>query len=204
MPGIILSMTSQLNNLPLLQPGIRTKRISSYDHSGGNNDFVPIGAGETKTLAEIDGAGIIKHLWITVACADPLIRRNAILRMFWDGESSPSVEVPLGDFFGQGWGEKYNYVSLPLAAAPAGGNALNCYFPMPFGNGARLEVENQSELEITNFYYYVDYEQHPQIGPEQGRFHAWWNRQRPGPEAGQGDRENEWETLGVPAEEPVG
>ena len=196
-------MSSPLHNLALLRPGIRTKRISSYDRTGGNNDFVRVEAGETKTLAEIDGAGIVKHLWITLGCDDPIIRRNAVLRMFWDGEAHPSVEAPLGDFFGQGWGEKYLYASLPLAAAPAGGNALNCYFPMPFGDGARIEVENQSDTPIAHFYYYIDYEQHPGgIGQEQGRFHAWWNRQMPGPEAGQGDRENEWETLGVQPKNP--
>ena len=80
--------------------------MSSYDRTGGNNDFVPIGAGETKTLAEIGGAGIIKHIWVTIACADPLIRRNAILRMFWDGEANPSVEAPLRGFFRTGLGRE--------------------------------------------------------------------------------------------------
>ncbi len=142
-----------LHNLALIRPGIRAKRISSYDRTGGNNDFVRVEAGETKTLAEVSGAGIVKHIWITLACDDPMIRRNAVLRMFWDGEANPSVEAPLGDFFGQGWGEKYLYASLPLAAAPAGGNALNCYFPMPFGDGARIEIENQSDSLIPHFYY---------------------------------------------------
>ena len=196
-------MSSPLGNLALIRPGVRTKRISSYDRSGGNADFVRIEAGETKALAEMSGAGVVKHIWITIACDDPMIRRNAILRMFWDGEAAPSVEAPIGDFFGQGWGEKYLYASLPLAAAPVGGNALNCYFPMPFGDGARIEIENQSDSPIGSFYYYVDYEEHPAgIGAEMGRFHAWWNRQMPAPEAGQGDRENEWETLGVQPKNP--
>lgn len=74
---------------------------------------------------------------------------------------------------------------------------------MPFGDGARIEVENQSDEPIHAFYYYVDYEQHTNGLPgEMGRFHAWWNRQRPGPQAGQGDRENEWGTLGVEAKNP--
>jgi hypothetical protein len=191
-------MSSPLDRLAVLRPGIRTKRISSYDRTGGNNDFVRIEAGETYTLAEIAGAGIIKHIWMTLGCDDPLIRRNAVLRMFWDGEQHPSVEAPLGDFFGQGWSEKYNWISLPLAAAPREGSALNCYFPMPFGDGARIEIENQSDKPLAHLYFYIDHELHTQGLPaEMGRFHAWWNRQRPGPEAGQGDRENEWETLGV-------
>ncbi len=108
----------------------RSKRISSYDRTGGNDDFVGIGPGETLTLAEMSGAGIVKHIWITVSTQDPLFRRNLVLRMYWDGQEHPSVEAPLGDFFGNGWGMKYNFVSLPLAVAPKEGNALVCYFPM--------------------------------------------------------------------------
>ena len=191
-------MPGPLSQIPLLRQGIRSKRISSYDRSGGNNDYVRIEAGETKVIAGVEGSGIIKHIWITIGCQDPMIRRNAVLRMYWDGEANPSVEAPLGDFFGQGWGENYLWASLPLAAAPARGMALNSYFHMPFGAGARVEIENQSAEPITSFYYYVDYEEHTGgIGADIGRFHAWWNRQMPGPQAGQGNRENEWETLGV-------
>lgn len=171
---------------------LKTKRISSYDRTGGNRDFIRIESGETKSIAEIEGAGIIKHIWITISCQDPMIRRNAVLRMYWDGEENPSVESPLGDFFGQGWGEKYNYISLPLAAAPKGGNALNSYFPMPFGNGARITVENQSDKPISSFYYYIDYEEHPSIGADIGRFHAWWNREITEPADG---TENEWACI---------
>jgi len=91
-----------LENLSFLRPGILTKRVSSYDRSGGNNDFVRIEAGETKSLAILNGGGVIKHIWNTLACDDPMIRRNAVLRMFWDGEDSPSVEAPLGSVQGRG------------------------------------------------------------------------------------------------------
>ena len=162
-------------------------------------------AGETRVLAEIEGAGVIRHIWMTLGCADGMIRRNAVLRFYWDGEDAPSVEAPLGDFFGQGWGECYIWASLPLAAAPAGGAALNCYFPMPFGDGARLEIVNESDAPIEHLYYYVDYEAHDAgVTGESGRFHAWWNRAMPGPEAGQGSRENEWETLGRAAHQSFG
>jgi hypothetical protein len=107
-----------LDNLASLR-GYQSKRISSFDKTGGNGDCIPVEAGKTAVLADIPGAGVIKHIWITISCQDPMIRRNAVLRMYWDGEAAPSVESPIGDFFGQGWGEKYNYASLPLAAAPA-------------------------------------------------------------------------------------
>src|SRR5690606_29143288 len=100
--------------------------------TGGNADRIQVEPGETAVIADIAGPGVIRHIWMTIACSDPMLRRNAVLRMYWDDEENPSVESPIGDFFGQGWGENYNYVSLPLAAAPKGGRALNCYFPMPF------------------------------------------------------------------------
>jgi hypothetical protein len=170
-------MSSPLDGIHLLKSGIRTKRVSSYDRTGGNNDKIKLAPGETADLAVLSGSGIIKHIWCTFNSQDKFIRRNAVLRMYWDGETEPSVESPLGDFFGQGWGEEYNFASLPLAAAPAKGRALNCYFPMPFGDGARITLENDSEFEMGSFYYYIDYEEHDMIPAEAGRFHAWWNRE---------------------------
>ncbi|MFC5465513.1 glycoside hydrolase family 172 protein [Lederbergia graminis] len=183
-----------LSNIFELKDGIKTKRISSYDRTGGNDDKIVIKAGETAEIANISGAGIIKHIWITISTPDNFIRRNAIIRMYWDGEENPSVESPLGDFFGQGWGEEYNFASLPLAAAPAAGKALNSYFPMPFGDGARITIENQSEHNIDSFYYYVDYEEHPSIPDTAGRFHAWWNRELT--EVHPEDGEAEWGLVG--------
>src|SRR5687768_9870679 len=101
-----------------------SRRISSYDRSGGNSDYVKIEAGETKILAEMEGAGCVKHIWVTISSKDEMVRRNLVLRCYWDGQEHPSVESPIGDFFGQGWGMKYNFASLPLAAAPRDGNAL--------------------------------------------------------------------------------
>lgn len=177
----------------------RSKRVSSYDKGGSNKDFKIIEPGETYTMFDVEGAGIIKHIWITINCSDPMINRNIILRMYWDGETEPSVESPLGDFFGQGWGEHYNYASLPLAAAPGEGRALNCYFPMPYGKQARITVENQSDVKIDCFFFYVDYEVHAAIPETAGRFHAWWNREITAPER---DLENEWSLFEKDFENP--
>lgn len=172
----------------------RTRRISSYDRTGGNTDCIRIEAGETATIAEINGSGVIRHIWCTIAHEDPMHRRNMVLRMYWDGAQEPSVESPIGDFFGQGWGEEYNYAALPLCAAPAKGKAMNCYFPMPFAEGARIEVWNDSEKACNAFYYYVDYEE---CGVEgQGRFHACWRRTLHVPVGGV---ENEWNAIFAPA-----
>jgi hypothetical protein len=171
-----------------------SNRLSSFSQTGHNDDWVVIDAGQTKIIAEIEGSGIIKHIWITLVCPkDPMIRRNAILRMYWDGEENPSVESPLGDFFGNGWGEEYNFKSMPLAVAPKAGRALNCYFQMPFSNGAKITLENQSDESIPKFYFYIDYESHKIIPKNMGRFHAWWNRELTEPLPG---GENEWSTLG--------
>ena len=174
----------------------RSRRISSYDRSGGNSDFISIDPGEEKAIAEMSGAGIVKHIWITISTQDPMARRNLVLRAYWDGQEHPSIESPIGDFFGQGWGQKYNFISLPLAAAPKEGNALVCYFPMPYGKGARITVENQSDIPTSHFYYYVDFEEHPSIPDDMGRFHAWYNQELTKPESENGDSENEWGVLG--------
>lgn len=184
-------MYSPLSGLPGLRD-FKSKRISSYHQTGGNKDSITIESGETATIGEIEASGVIKHIWITMDSDDPMIGRNALIRMYWDGEQSPSVEAPIGDFFGQSWGEAYNFISLPLAAAPQGGRALNSYFPMPFDQGATITIENQSDLPIKYFYYYIDYEIHPSAGPDAGRFHAWWNREIT--QSAQ-DIENEWNTI---------
>jgi hypothetical protein len=172
----------------------RSMRISSFDRTGGNADFIRVEPGETVILAEMSGAGIIKHIWITVSSRDPLFRRNLVLRMYWDGQEHPSVESPLGDFFGQGWGDRYEWMSLPLAAAPKDGNALVCYFPMPF-EYARITLENQGDVPVDSFYYYIDYEEHPSM-PDPARFHAWYHQETTAPESEMGDVENEWALFG--------
>lgn len=184
----------QLDGIYKLQNGIRTKRVSSYARNGGNNDSVPIPAGTTRELARIEGAGIIRHIWITISSKDPMVRRNAVIRMYWDGETEPSVESPIGDFFGQGWGDNYAFVSLPLAAAPDKGKALNCYFPMPFGNGAVISFENDSDHDMDSIYFYIDYEEHDSMQDDAGRFHAHWRRELT--EVHGDDGENEG--LGIP------
>lgn len=169
----------------------RSRRFSSYDRSGGNRDFVSLAPGETRVLAEIPGAGILKHLWFTINGKDPLVQRQIVLRCFWDGEDGPSVEAPIGDFFGQGWGMHYPFASLPLAAAQRDGRALVSYFPMPFVRGARIEVENQGTEEVMALYFYIDVEEHGSLPEKLGRFHAWFNTELTGPESEHGDVEDQ-------------
>ncbi len=184
-----------LTDLARIKQGVKSKRISSYDQSGGNNDrFENIGKGEKRVLAEIEGAGMINHIWITIADKPPrLSRHDIILRIYWDGQEHPSVEAPIGDFFGQGWDETYPFSSLPLAAGPVDGNALVSYFVMPFSDGARIEITNEASRPIRAFYYYIDYVEMDEIPPDMGRFHAWYNHELT---EAHPDGENEWSALG--------
>src|SRR5690606_33020079 len=135
------------------------RRLSSYDRRGGNRDFVLIPPGERVELGRIEGAGCVKHVWVTTMPIreEPHDLCGLVLRAWWDGEASPSVEVPLGDFFGVGFGLRRNFASLPLQMSPHDGRGMNCWFPMPFADGARFEVENQGSV-LRVFYFYVDYE----------------------------------------------
>ena len=162
----------------------RSARVSSWDRTGRNKDCITVPAGKTRTFARIKGPGCIKHIWITASCRrDELYLRKVVLRFFWDGEEHPSVEVPLGDFFGVGHALAHHFVSLPLSMVrgPGRGNqaGMNCYFPMPFNRSARLEVENQCGVPLEAFYFYVDYEAYEAPCPEAAYFHAQWRRENP-------------------------
>lgn len=197
------TVESMLLDLTRIEGNVKSKRVSSFDRSGGNNDrFENIQDGEKRVLFDVKGAGIINHIWITIAPPPPeLSRHDIILRMYWDGREAPCVQSPIGDFFGQGWNESYPFSSLPLAAGPREGRALVSYFAMPFANGARIEIENDSGRAISAFYYYVDYVELARLPREMGRFHAWYNHAlTEAHPAG----ENEWSTLGPQGKNTTG
>lgn len=127
------------------------------------------------TLADIDGAGAIQHIWITVA---PRWWRRLVLRMYWDGEETPSVEAPLGDFFANGWGERCNITSIPIAVNPAGG--FNSYWEMPFRKSARITIENLVPDRCEGFFYQVTWAE-TEVPDDMAYFHAQWRRNNPLP-----------------------
>lgn len=161
---------------------VRSRRYSSWDRSGGNQDRLLIAPGKTVQLAEINGAGSIAHIWATLASEnkppESHVLRKLILRAFWDGEAAPSIEAPIGDFFGVGHAETVNFVALPLQMSPQDGKGFNCWFPMPFARGARIEVQSECDGPIL-FYYYIDCELYDDAAAvdELGRFHAQWRRE---------------------------
>jgi len=124
------------------------------------------------TMADIQDSGAIQHIWLT---CHPNHWRTLIIRMYWDGEEHPSVEVPLGDFFCSGWCERANLNSLPVAVNPAGG--MNCYWEMPFRKSAKITVENIGNEDAV-LYYQVDYTL-TDVPDDMAYFHAHWNRSNP-------------------------
>jgi hypothetical protein len=164
-----------------------SRRASSADRSGGNADWVEVKSNSTVTLADIKGPGSIRHIWFTINSPSPFHLRELVLRMYWDGESEPSVEVPIGDFFGTGFeyedvpgghqGQKYqSWVSLPITVQD---RAMNCYFEMPFGSGARITLTNDGSQDVPNLYFHIDYQQYrdERSVADKGRFHAQWRRE---------------------------
>jgi hypothetical protein len=178
---------SPLGGIMHIKPG-RSRRESSWDRTGGNRDFWTVAAGETAVLADIAGAGIIEHIWLTTRCYSPMYLRKLVLEMYWDDEQTPSVRTPLGDFFGVGHATAAHYVSLPLSMifgdkrGPKGpfAAAMNSYLPMPFSTRARIEVRNESDQPIENLFFNIDYELTDEAVPDDiGRFHALYRQEKP-------------------------
>jgi len=170
-----------LENLAVLREG-RSKRVSSFDRTGGNKDALYLKKGELATLADIPGSGIIRHIWFTILAGEGYLRRMT-LRMYWDGMKYPSVEAPVGDFFGIGHADlaPLNTVVFSVSASDFMGPkaGLNCYWPMPFSNGAKITIENECDGDVPAFYYYIDYDELDSPPADMGRFHAWWHRNNP-------------------------
>ncbi len=154
-----------------------SRRVSSYDRSGANRDSLAIEPGATAVLAEIAGPAAIHHIWVTIA-AEPFYGRKLVLRMYWDGEAAPSVEAPVGDFFGVGHGLNRNVSSLPIACS-SDGRAKNCYWYMPFLRSARITVTNEGGRPVSAFYYYVDYRVLPELAESTPTFHAQYHQETP-------------------------
>ena len=154
------------------------KRVSSYDRAGGNEDFRTIAPGETFTILDDAGPGIITHIWFTFSSDEPFHLKKLVLRMYWDGEATPSVEAPIGDFFGLGLGEYFRFDALPLSAAP--NRAVNSFFPMPFQKHARITVENQGQMKLDALYYNIDYQLYAKpLASDSLYFHAQYRQASP-------------------------
>jgi len=131
------------------------KRVSSADPSGANADFRQVDPGGVLTLMDANGPGMLTHIWITVASPEAEHLKKLVLRIYWDQETSPSVEAPLGDFFGLGLGEYHRWESELLSVGSD--KALNSFFLMPFQQHARITVSNEGQQKVDAFYFNLDY-----------------------------------------------
>ncbi|MGO9200879.1 MAG: glycoside hydrolase family 172 protein [Limisphaerales bacterium] len=179
----------QAEGLPSLKD-FESHRITSADPTGGNDDFRVLEPGGTLVLADIKGPGCIVHFRDNITSREPHHLKFHILRAYWDGEAEPSVEAPVGDFFGVGFGftEKFNSALLCIDQQPgkaadpaASGAARNCYIPMPFKRAARLTITNMGK-QPSRHWYEVNYRAYRKAVPDQGFFHAQYRQGTPPPE----------------------
>ncbi len=176
-----------IGNMPLHAPHLHSRAITAENVRGGKGAGGQARNGRKGepclrqlakdmvfTFAEIEGPGCIRHIWITVEGQTPHKMRNLILRMYWDGQATPSVEAPLGDFFGVAHGLRRNTESAFLATPE--GRGFNCWFPMPFAKGAKLTIANESGADANMFFYQVDYTAGDAVDADTPRFHAQFRR----------------------------
>lgn len=133
------------------------------------NPYIRIEPNETITIAEIEGSGAIQHIWMTPTGN----WRFTIIRFYWDDEKEPSVECPIGDFFGMGWGVYAPLSSLAVCVNP--GSAFNCYWPMPFRKKCKVTIENLNDTDPMTLYYQIDYTL-TDVPSDAAYFHAQWRR----------------------------
>lgn len=182
------SSFNPLNNL-LISPEGKMRLVSSQDRQppvemmarvapGEPAKMIEIPAGESFVMADIPGAGQIVRIWMTTMNlpGSPYnFNHYGVLRFYWDGEETPSVEVPFGDFFGVPWGKYTHYTAAPLSCTSGG---YNCQFLMPFANGCRIEAVNQAPVPWGGLFFQIQYLEMAEQ-PSPLRFHAQWRRQNP-------------------------
>src|SRR5437899_1757151 len=154
--------------------GTGTEAARDLGHGWKISPSIVIAPHSSATLADIQGPGALQHIWLTTF---PTNWRRLILRAYWDHEAYPSIETPYGDFFAQGWCERANVNSLPIAVNPAGG--FNSYWEMPFRQHARITIENTGTEDVV-LYYQIDYTL-TDVPDDAAYFHAQWRRSNPLP-----------------------
>lgn len=153
------------------------ERVGSYDQTGGNADRLQIQPGQTVSLAEIQGPAAVTHMWFTIASNEFYHLKKLVFRIYWDGEAQPSVEAPIGDFFGLGLGEYLEWNSAPMNVAPL--RSLNSYWYMPFARSAKITVTHEGTQPVGAFYYNFDVRRLKSLPPNTAYFHAQYRQAAP-------------------------
>ena len=153
-------------------------RSSSWDRTGGDHDFRRVPPGGTITVLNVNGPGEISHIWFTMADSESYALKRVVLRMYWDNDQYPSVDAPIGDFFGLGLGYYYPWHSAVLSVGNK--RALNSFFPMPFEHHARIIITNEGKRPIRALYWNIDYRTYRHPLPKGTLyFHAEFNQAQP-------------------------
>lgn len=159
---------------PHAMPGGGGRADGGLKGSPAIKDFQP---GATHTLLETNAPGCIRHIWMTSSTRTPLVLRNLMLRMYWEDNTTPSVETPLSDFFGVAHGAAVPMYSTLVNMQE--GRGFNCYIPMPFAKAARITITNESTEAIDWFFYQIDFTLGDEVSDTDGRFHACFRRENP-------------------------
>ncbi len=178
--GAQIPNVSPLDSLDLARlKNYTSARVSSSNRFvASNDDSKRIMPGETLVMADLQGAGMITHIWLTVADNEFAWPRLIRLRVYYDGHKTPSVDVPLGDFFANGHGSERPVDSAMIHDASFG-RARNSYWPMPFRHACRITVTNEGKRMLPMFYYHVDYRKYAALPADIGYFHAYYRQERP-------------------------
>ena len=167
-----------LYNLPRLR-SFSAYRVSSENrYINSNDDEKRIMPGQTLVMADLAGPGMVDHIWLTVADSEFAWPRLVRFRVYYDGAKTPSVDAPLGDFFGVGHGYEKNLSSM-MVTDSSFGRARNSYWPMPFYKSCKITVTNEGNIPVIMFYYHVDWRKYRSLPPGLGYFHAYYRQERP-------------------------
>ena len=159
----------------------KAERVSSSSpNPGSNNDsWTPI-PGETVVLADLQGPGVVTHIWLTIAANEYAWPRLLRLRVYYDGNSEASVDAPVGDFFAVGHGFE-RWVKSEMIRNSSEGRARNAYWPMPFAKSCRITLTNEGRRRLDHVYYHVDWSRVPALPPDTLYFHARYKQELPAP-----------------------
>jgi hypothetical protein len=172
------SFPSDMSDLPRLKAYTAHRSSSDNPFIRSNDDSKRIMPGETLVMADLSGPGVVDHIWVTVADNEFAWPRLVRLRVYYDGKKTPSVDVPLGDFFGVGHGYERDLDSLPVRNSSYG-RAHNSYWPMPFRKSCRITVTDEGKRPVTMFYYHVDWQKHASLPADAAYFHGYYRQERP-------------------------
>jgi Protein of unknown function (DUF2961) len=186
---LLLTAILPLRGQELFEPGIgRSPRWASFENpkseKGGaghenktakGHAFDSLKAGQSVTLMEYNGSGVIRRIWIIINDRSPEMIRSLTLAAYWEGEAKPAVLAPLGDFFGIAHGQLCAFEGALLSNPE--GRSFNCLFPMPFRRSARVVLSNDSNKDVSNLFYDIDFETVKPLPEDALYFHCYWNRQ---------------------------